>query len=370
MTSVHPWDDTRIYNKMCRSLSTYGHSVTLLAPIEKFAVKHGVRVLPVKKAPNRILRMLIASHKILKIAWQIDADIYHFHDPELIFVGYILRKSGKKVVYDVHEDYSSSILSNDSIPKVLRKILSKLTCHTEQTLIPQLSGIVCATNGITEKLSTFNSNVITVNNYPILSGLSPVQTTEQGSSVNHPFRLIYAGSISKARGIVELVNAVGIVNQSDSCKLVLCGKYSPQDLESVVTNLPGYKHVEFLGQLSRSELQGELQQSQVGVVLFHPEPNHVESQPNKLYEYMEAGLPVLASNFDMWKRFIEINNIGTVTNPLDPKQIAFSIIQIMANYNKFQRMGINGNRLVNQKYNWDVEKLKLVDIYTKLQNNQ
>ena len=368
MTSVHPWSDTRIFNKMCRSLAADGGQVILLAPIDKRTCIDGINIFPVRRPAFRIMRMLISSYQIFKYARQIQADIYHFHDPELLFVGRALRFTGRNVVYDVHEDYSNSIMSNDSIPDALRTFASALTWAIERNSIPKLNGTVSATPGIANKLAPYSVNSAIVNNYPVIGKMVLAKRKRLKSYSSSTHNLIYAGSISLARGIVEMVEALVIVNKSIQCTLLLCGKYSPQELETRVRKLDGYEFVKYFGQINREELSKRYRQSQMGIVLFHPEPNHIESQPNKLYEYMEAGLPILASNFTQWQRFISSNRIGVTVNPLDPLQIANKIIHSLQDPEKLHEMGKNGNIMIQNRYNWENEKQKLGQFYKNLLN--
>jgi glycosyltransferase involved in cell wall biosynthesis len=109
-------------------------------------------------------------------------------------------------------------------------------------------------------------------------------------------------------------------------------------------------------------------QSKAGVVTFLPAPNHIDSQPNKMFEYMSAGLPIITSNFPLWKEIVEGNSCGICVNPLESKEIAEAIEYIVSHPKGAEQMGQNGKRAVLEKYNWQVEEKKLFEVYEELIN--
>jgi len=103
-----------------------------------------------------------------------------------------------------------------------------------------------------------------------------------------------------------------------------------------------------------------------GLVLYHPVPNHTDAQPNKLFEYMSAGIPVISSNFPLWKEIVEGHQCGICVDPLKPDEIAKAIQWILDNPEKAKKMGENGRRAVEEKYNHTVEEKKLLTLYKLL----
>lgn len=115
-----------------------------------------------------------------------------------------------------------------------------------------------------------------------------------------------------------------------------------------------------------AKLGNVMSQSKAGIVTFHPLPNHIDAQPNKMFEYMSAGLPIITSNFPLWKEIVEGNNCGICINPLEPKEIAQAIEYIITHPKEAEQMGQNGKKAVLEKYNWGVEEKKLFEIYKEL----
>jgi glycosyltransferase involved in cell wall biosynthesis len=92
-------------------------------------------------------------------------------------------------------------------------------------------------------------------------------------------------------------------------------------------------------------------------------PNHIDAQPNKMFEYMSAGLPLIASDFPLWREIVEGNDCGVCVDPADPAAIAEAIDRLVENPDLARRMGENGQRAVHERYNWAIEEKKLLALY-------
>ncbi|MCM8808341.1 MAG: glycosyltransferase, partial [Candidatus Omnitrophica bacterium] len=142
--------------------------------------------------------------------------------------------------------------------------------------------------------------------------------------------------------------------------------FTTEEQRKRAISLKGWQNVEYLGYVNREKVKEIFLRSTGGMVLFLPEPNHVNAQPNKIFEYMSAGLPVISSDFPLWKEVIEGNKCGICVNPLNPEEIAEAIKYLVNNPDKAKEMGENGRRAVLEKYNWDIESKKLIEIYENL----
>lgn len=364
LTTVHSSFDTRIFHKQAKTLADAGYDVTLIAQHNKDEIVDGVKIVALPKPKNRLQRMFRLTLKAFRLALKQKADIYHFHDPELITIGILLRALGKMVVYDVHEDVPRQILSKYWIAKPVRFIVARLVESIEHMGAKVFTAIVPATPKIAERFYERNQNTVVVQNFPLRDELH----AKGKPFAERPKAVAYVGGITEARGINEMVEAMDLLSARTDAQLILGGKFSSKELEDRVKLLLGWHRVVFKGWLSREEVAQVLGNVRIGLVLFHPEPNHIYAQPNKLFEYMSAGLPVIASDFPLWREIVEGNNCGITVNPLDPKEIAQAIQYLLDRPELCEQMGQNGRRAVEEKFNWEKEKDKLLDLYNRLLN--
>jgi glycosyltransferase involved in cell wall biosynthesis len=362
ITTVHPPFDTRIFHKQAKTLARAGYEVVLIAQHDGDEMVDGVKIVALPKPRNRFARIFGLTWRAFHLSLRERADVYHFHDPELLPIGVLLKIFTRaKVIYDVHEDVPEQILTKHWIPRLLRRPLARVFNAFEKLLARALDAVVVATEGIAEKFAQLKP--IVIHNYPDL-GMLPNPSTRHGEGKEKV--LVYVGGISKIRGAIEMVQALEYLNPAWDIRLDLIGKFEPPELEQELQGLPGYRRVRFLGWLPWSAAWKHAQITFAGLVLFHPAPNHTNSLPNKLFEYMAAGLPVVASNFPLWKEIVEGNRCGITVDPLDPKAIAQAIEYLLTHPEEARQMGENGRRAVVEQYNWEQEKGKLFKLYEKL----
>lgn len=360
LTSVHPRYDTRVFLKMSSSLAAHGHSVSLIvADGRGNEERNGIKITDVGISRGRVDRVLNTTQRVLRAGLFENADVYHLHDPELIFIGLWLKIRGKVVVFDSHEDVPKQLLSKPYLSKNRAVILSRLMSLLERAACPRFDGIVVATPSIGNKFERFCRNVQVVNNYPLLSDLEDDRGWQEKRR-----EVCYVGAISTIRGVTELVRAAAFL--SDDVSLNLGGVFSEPDVELEVKKLPGWSRVNELGFLSRAAMKDVLGRSMAGLVTFLPAPNHLDAQPNKMFEYMSAGIPVIASRFPLWTEIIEGNQCGICVDPENPEEIALAIKRVVDNPEWAKELGENGRRAVVERYNWEAEEKVLLAFYENL----
>jgi glycosyltransferase involved in cell wall biosynthesis len=361
LTSAHPAMDIRIFHKECRTLCDAGYQVVLIAQYGRDEVVDGIAIKAIKTPRNRLERMSLTLRRVYRRAVKEKAVLYHLHDPELLLMGFLLKLKGKKIVYDVHEDYSGAIRSRSWIPFGLRTILSKFMRALEALASVCFDAIIIATPAIARHFPPDKSHI--VQNLPVLNVL---HTELPIPYCARPFQIVYIGCLSALRGAKEMVRAMELLPDDLQAKLVLAGHFSPADLEDDLKKMPGWKKTSFLGWLSQRDIAALLQESRVGLVLFHPIPNHIESQPNKLFEYLSAGVPVIASDFPLWKNLLTEGRCGLVVDPLDPEAIAAAIRRLLENPQDGESMGQRGLQLFRECYNWNNEAWRLLVAYRRI----
>lgn len=358
LTTVHPRNDIRIYRKECEGLAGRGYDVHLFVADGKGdAIAGAVTVHDIGAARGRLARALIRPWIMWRAARRIKAVIYHFHDPELIPVGLMLRLAGAKVIYDVHEDVPRAVMSKFWIPRWLRKPVATAFEWFEDFSAARFSAIAAATPHIARRFSVRQPRSVVIANFPLRDELSAASTSDAGSRT-----VCYVGGIGLIRGAVEMIQAIDRLDAN----LILAGNFESSSSEQLVRAMPGWRKVDYRGLVDRDEVRRIFSQSRAGLLLFHPEPNHVDAQPNKMFEYMSAGLPVVASDFPLWRSLIEETGCGICTDPKDPQAIAAAIGAILDEPGRAAQMGRRGKEAVATRFQWQFEEPRLAALYADL----
>jgi glycosyltransferase involved in cell wall biosynthesis len=358
LSTAHGRRELRVHLKECNSLAANGYEVHYVVADGLGSERVGdVQVHDIGCAGGRFQRMLLRPWRMLIAARKLNARLYHFHDPEILLIALFLRRGGVKVVYDSHEDVPRSLLSRYWIPGWIRPGLSVVFEVFENFVASRLSAVIGATPHITTRFARLNSTAVAINNYPLHTEIEEV-VERRGPSRN----VCYLGGIGRIRGIEEMVRALEHVD----ARLILAGPFESTATEQAMRALPGWTKVDYRGVVSRAMVREIMAESQAGLIFFHPEPNHVDAQPNKMFEYMSAGLPVLASDFPLWRELLVEARAGLVADPMDPKDIARVIGQLLDDSQAAAEMGRRGRDGVMQRYLWTFEEKKLCDLYAGL----
>jgi glycosyltransferase involved in cell wall biosynthesis len=361
LTSVHPAYDVRIYEREARTLAAEGYAVTIVAPHERNEHSGNVQVKAVRVAQDRRHRMTFTVWEVYEAARELDADVYHFHDPELIPIGMLLKLSGKCVVYDAHEDVPRDILQKEWIPAPLRRILAGGAAAAEALASLVLDRTVAATPVIAAKFSPRKTTAI--QNFPPLQHARETKDPPYHQREN---RAVYIGGIELRRGAREMVLAMSSILDDRTAHLCLAGMFDPPELELELQTLPGAEKVRMCGWLSRERVLDLLGSARLGLVTLQPIRTFVDSQPIKLFEYMCAGIPVVASDFPLWRKIVEGTGCGLLVNPREPAAIGRAIEWVFRHPVEAEEMGQRGAAAVRAKFNWTTEGKKLLDLYSEL----
>jgi len=364
ISTAHTRYDVRIFLKEATSLAELSSlfSVSLLiADDYPDEVRNGVSIKSIGKPKSRIERMFTASKKILKKAKKEDADIYHIHDPELFWLIIPLKAAKKKVIFDLHEDLPAQILSKPYLNSISRKLLYWVAKLYEGFLFNKADYIVTATPFICDINRKRNQNIICVSNFPIQAEFRNDATVDLNLK---ELSVCYTGGISTIRGVGFLIDSV---LQSDSDWILhLAGPIGDRLIEEKLNDaLSKTNRIKYWGNVDRVTLKKIFSISRAGFVTFLPVPNHTNAVPNKLFEYMSSGLPVICSSFKYWEEIISENNVGLVVDPSNISEIIRSVEYIMKNKDEAIEWGRNGVLAVKNKYNWEAEREKLINVYKR-----
>jgi len=364
LTSVHPVFDTRIFHKQITTLTNAGYNITLIAQHNKTETIEEIKIIPLPRPKNKIERFCKLSYLAYKKALQQNADIYHFHDPELIPWVIILKLKTKKIIiYDIHENVSGQILAKKWLPHITRYPIAYIYKLFENLAIKFFDFIIVAGDDIKSQ----NSKIIVIRNYPFKK--ESLINNSNLKKVTQKLHCIYIGGISEDRCIKEILESLNYLKIPilftiiGSCK----NKEYLQSLKSLIKTQKKHQ-IQLIDQLPYRKAMQYLKSVDVGFILLKPNPNNITaaSRNNKLYEYMAAGLPVIASDFPLWKKIIEKNYCGICIDPSNPEKIAKAIEYLIKHPDEAKKMGGNGKKAVLEKYNWENESKKLLKTYKNL----
>jgi glycosyltransferase involved in cell wall biosynthesis len=377
LSTLHGALDVRIFHKECRTLAAAGHDVHYLvadapgAPLDGVRF-HGLFRPATRFRPARVLTRLLG---VYRRAAALRGDVYHFHDPELIVVGLLLKRDGARVVYDVHEDSPREAVSVNKDRPWHGRVKGWAWSLLESAARRAFDGFVCATPAIARRFP--GCRTVTVQNYPLAEEFSDSgsRSADCGVAENpqpairnpQSADLAYVGGISAIRGAREMVDLLTCLPESPPVRLKLAGPLHPPGLLRELEQRPGWGRVDYLGVQDRPGVRRVLARARLGLVLFHPERDHLEAMPNKLFEYMAAGLPVVASDFPLWRSIVAATGCGLTANPLDPPAVAAAVRRLLDNPAEAAAMGRRGREAVRERFNWQTEARKLLGLYETLE---
>lgn len=357
-SSVHAAFDTRIFERECKSLASEGYDVRLVAIADDATCDNGVQIRPIPRPRLRPERITLGLLRVLRATQKERPALVHFHDPELLPLGVLFKLLGKKVIFDVHEDVPAQIMTKSWISARLRRWIAFLARIILSVTARLFDGIVAATEDIADGYQT--RRVVTIRNFPRPDELF---SEEQGVYSERPSEIAYVGGISEPRGAIQMVEAMGLLPEDLPATLSLVGEFRPSILYDRCRERRGWHRIDYLAWQDRAGVGRVLSRARIGLLLFQPAPHHVRALPNKMFEYMSAGVPVIASDFPLWRSLIHEAQCGLVVDPTRPDKIAEAIAQLLQNEDEAADMGLNGRQAVLNRFNWRNEEAKLFALY-------
>lgn len=356
ISNTHQLSDARITKKECVSLAKAGYQVFCFVRCEKSFTENGINYIKVNNVENRFFRIFFATWIVFFKSLKINPKIIHIHSPELLPFSVFYKLLGKKVIFDSHEDFVFQILHKPYLKnKIIRNTVSALFNFFQSIISLFLDKIIVVTDPMLPRFD--KKKTVVISNFPLINELNHYQAkkTEQVS-------FVYAGGLFAVRNIKEVTLAYSALPQKTEFHIL--GNWDTKSYESICKNMPEWSNITYHGKVSFEKAQEIIAQSHIGILILKATPNHLLSMPIKAFEYMYNGLPFIASDFPYWKSlfpecaiFVDPNDISAITDAMD---------KLLKNDDLRANLSKRGKELILEKYNWNIEEVKLLQLYQDL----
>jgi glycosyltransferase involved in cell wall biosynthesis len=366
ITSVHRWDDTRIFYKECCTLVEAGWAVSLIAANGTPGMHKGVKLVVVKNTrTSRLYRATVVAWRILRSALKEKPNVVHFHDPELIWVGLVLRVFGKKVVYDVHENLRAQIEDKPWLrfPKTTRWLYGL----AERISVRSFS-IVIAADSFTPTFAAYGIRPVPVLNFPQVEALQQLNVVSANRAEKDG--ILYVGLVSEGRCFIDIVRALHLLKTRNIRYQMHAVGPMEEGLQARLEGMTEYREVKdqihLYGRLPVFEAYRMAEKCSIALSLLKPLPNYTRSISTKVFEYMSLGIPFITSRFPVYQ-FIEDEKLGVLCNAEDYRDIADKLHYLMTGGAQIEDMIQRSKRVVVEKYSWESQAAKLKALYMELE---
>jgi glycosyltransferase involved in cell wall biosynthesis len=364
LSTAHRPSDTRIFRKECRTLVGAGYEVVLIVPhgTRRRAAEEiveGVRIRGVPPPAGRIERICRTTWQVYRAAVDEDAALYHVHDPELLGVARLLRRRGKRVVFDMHENLPEDLLTKRWIPPRLRRTASHLARLAGRALLDGIAIVFAETSYV--------DNHRWVGRHEVVLNMPLIDELRRERSEPYPTPTLgYIGVVGPEHGSTATIRALAILKRRGRAAEFECiGPIADRHRRELLrqSGRLGLSGVRLRGYMPPGAGWRRIARCHVGLAVLRPEPNLMESFPTKMFEYMALGIPVVASDFPLYRRVVEGAGCGLCVDPDDPQQIADAVAWLLGHPREAAAMGRRGRQAVNEQYNWEIEAEKLLQFY-------
>ncbi|UWG96992.1 glycosyltransferase family 4 protein [Dehalobacter sp. DCM] len=371
LTTGHPALDNRIFYKQALSLKKQYDEITLIAPDQQSRYNHeGIEIIGVPRSSSLMGRFQLGDTVVAK-AIEVKADVYHFHDFELIYKVLKIKKAipNCKLVYDVHEHYPDMMRMSRKVPTVLRPLAAFIVDRTEAHYARKFDHIITADDAVMARMKTFNPRTDVIYNF---TEFQPVAQPEEDVSPPKEYDVIYQGGITLERGVYHVVQAIKILKEKyPDIRMIFVGPFNDSRGQKIVNDYIEENQLQenilFTGRVPHIEVENYMRKSKVGVVTLLPLPKYFKNIPIKQFEYMSCGIPIVGSNLPTIKPFVESYHSGIIVDPTKPEEIAKAITILLSDPRLSKEMGDNGMKAVRKEYNWGRMEEKLLKIYQQLE---
>jgi glycosyltransferase involved in cell wall biosynthesis len=391
ISCTHPLYDDRIYWKEALSLKKQGYDVYHIGigrENKEFISEHEIKLILVRRikhfknsAIDKLYHYLIPGKnvykKILKIAADLKADVYHLHDLQINRIGRKLKNlsHNPKMIYDVHEPFPEMIRhfrKRSPLMKIIKWIYSLYVYQWELKCSKNYDYIIATEEIVYNRFKNYlkKDNIGIIYNYTDLnSKYRNIPHTKK------EFDAIYCGSITIFRGVLQIIETARIAKlKSRKLKFLILGPVWEKGLREKINSLiKEYRLADYVilkDSVPYNKIQAFYNKSKIGLAVFLDNPITRIILPIKIFEYMAFGLPIVCSNFGHLLKYTEENNTGIPVNPQNTEEIYNAVVKILDNKSVYEKYKNNCLKASKEKYDWSLMDKKLNNIYSGVLNQR
>ncbi len=386
ISSMHSLFDDRIYWKEALSLKNFGYDVYHLGVGEadkEITSDHGIKLIMAGKKKyfdnpyiDKLFRILSFRksiyRKLFRIAADLKADVYHFHDLQINKIGRKLKNlpHKPKLIYDVHEDYPEMILQYYKIRGLLGIFLKLYANYIRKWELKKSKNcdyIISAYPSIATKFH----NYLNLENQSIIYNFTNLNPKKIIDFRAKTIDVLYCGLMNKLRAGMEILQAAKLcVKEKKDIKFLFLGPIPDPELkQSMIEYIEenGLKeNINIKDPVPYNKMDEYFSKSKIGLGIFMPIKIFHTAIQVKTFEYMVYGMPIVCSNFGYINKFVTESEAGIPVNPLSPMEISNAILKILNNKVLYEKYSRNGIKAVAERYKWNIMEDKLKDIYENL----
>ena len=370
VTTAHAWGDPRVFERELATCLEWGVAVHVFVPLAGGAstqprIRGGwgghpnLTIHPLPMGRGRLGRLVLALRAGCQVLARGPWTLVQFHDPELIPVMALfgLLRPGSYTLCDLHEDLPLQVAAKPYLPPWIRPPMVRLVELMLRMARELFSGFAPATEAIARNWPADRTRV--VHNYP-------KAVFAQALADPDPTRVLYVGGLSRARGILVVLEAVAAVRawqvQHPSgalpMRLELVGWVLEPEVGAAIQAAVAEGWCRHIPWLTPEALAGHAAGAGIGLATLLPMPNYLEALPTKLFEYMAMGIPILASDFPLWRRLVAGAGAGQVTAPT-PGAVAEALLRMGSDPAELAACARRGRAAYRDRYRWEVESRNL-----------
>lgn len=364
VTTVHRWGDPRVFERNASAAVQCGLEVHAFVPetgdppLPQWAGQGEFHLHNLPMPLGRLGRMWLALGVEKYIFKDGEFDAVHFHDPELIpaMIWLSLRHRGVRILYDVHEELPLEVFSKAYIPRPIRPLASGFARLLWGLAARRFHAFAPATEAIAAHWPPERTRV--VHNYP----RSMFNRPRNSLDIN-PNRIVFVGALTLIHGIDEVLRSVSrLQREYPKARLELYGRVLDAALQPAIDGAVREGWCQHIPWLEPAELVTRLSGAGVGLVPYQPLPDHLDALPTKIFEYMALGIPIVASDFPLWRRIIQEQNVGLCAPPT-VEGITQALGLMLSDPARLQAWSVRAQETYQRQYRWEVEAENLRSLY-------